>query len=299
MSSPALQTLAAANIVLADQLHDIGSDIGRYHARKLHSCSHRVHQDSVVHYCNSPLCLMCSRLKNQTSSSVLQMRLRSFQERYRKGTLLFGTFSAADTETQNIGKIVRSMSRSWKSLISSVHSVLGWLRASEIAQSTSNAELEDPHVHVIVAVKLGYSGRYYLSWNDWVKGWQHHLPDGFSRPRSVDAGVQMKPLRDIADVANYIFPWGPSGEKGYEEKARFAISDPQRYMERYEQLYKLGKYEYSGELNQQEIPKPALDPTGFTQHWTRKGWNTFEGQLARMTNPKSTHPYIPIPISVA
>jgi replication protein len=288
-----IQKLYAVNAQLADSLNSLDSDYARLQSRRMRTCSHGI-DGSPISHCKSPLCLMCRRWKCQCDNRILRLRVQSVQSKYPRAKFLFGTFAAADAGSNSIRTVARKVSTSWHRVMQQVHGLVGAFRSIEISPSRINSSLESPHLHSLLAVGPGYSGRYYLSNRAWHKHWQNEI--GELARRGEDSGVRVEAVDDLEAVMDYIVPWTCEGKKGFLRTGEEAVEDPIRYVEQANELRGLSSYKYLGELRGSQLEEDHNLTGLYTFLRNRSKRRTFERQVARIVNPKSNRPLQLLPV---
>lgn len=288
--STALAQLHNYNSDLAGAFSSLDNDYARKQVNKMRACSH---QPGSIHHCGSPLCLLCARWKNENENLLLKMQASGLRSSVPKARLLSANFTIVDTWPGSLRETAKRLSTSWRGMTGKVQGLVGSFRTTEIATSKVNPKMENVHIHGILAISAAHSGRSYWSRSDWRNAWRREV--GVLAKDLEDGGVKVQTIKDIDAVIDYILPWGHYGKKGFLERAKDAISNPTRYVERVQQLHGLPLHLSSGRLYETP-PDPAEDLTGLAEH-TRSKFRAFQHRLARELNPKSKTPYEPIPIA--
>jgi Replication protein len=282
-----LLSISKTNHVLASTLALSQDSWTRQQSQLMSVCSHGQDGHRVSH-CKSPLCILCQRWQNETQNRVLRFRAECLQFRFPKANWFFATVGLKDAATGTIRSAVRTLTSAWNGLTKRVHSLLGSFRTVEIATSGADPQAENVHAHALLAVGPGYSGQYRLSGQDWSKAFEQEAG-------RLARTVQIAKVRNLNHVIDYSLPWSCEGEKGFIARAEEAIGNPQRYVERIRHLSGLHVHQYAGKLASQPIQP---DETGLFND-SRSQWRTFEGNLAREANSKSSSPLQLIPISMS
>lgn len=224
------------------------------------------------------------------------MRVNSVQSKLPEARWLFANFTIIDVWPGSLRETAKILNRSWQALTGKLRGILGSFRVTEINPSQAHAEMDNAHIHGLVALsRTAHSGRSYWSCSDWRQAWISEV--GVLARATEDSGVKVQAVEDMDRVTNYIVPWGVAGKKGFLAKAEEAIANPGRYVERIHQLRGLPRYLYSGLLDEKR-PDPKQDLTGLDElTGTPSKFRTLQRQLGRELNSKAKTPYKPIPIA--
>ena len=192
---------------------------------------------SYPHACGSPLCVLCQRSLAEMEARRLGLAL-STQLAAGEGLKLYHvTATVQDCRTDELRARLQWLVAGWERLTQTpllkTHCA-GWYRALEVDTSPPAPELENPHLHGVLAMRPGYSGRNYLPASEWATLWQECVraaehPEAY---RSISVRLRMDPYR----LANYVVKW--SSDEWYQRYQRFTY-EPARLLGRVHQMKKL------------------------------------------------------------
>jgi hypothetical protein len=213
-------------------------------AARLLSCTHSLlHEGGArASYCYSPYCGLCNRLSAEEESRVLRTRLHDVRQAYPTGKFLHMTVTAPDCLPCDIGEAREGLQHAWLGFTRSepfAH-CLGWYYAVEVVGSGVRPELENVHMHAVVAMRPGYSGRNYLSRESWKLVWQDHAEAGCSR------GFDVRGHTKLDRLGSYVVKHSAAA---HMEPLRIGIEDPARAIERRLQMQGRNRYHHSGALS--------------------------------------------------
>lgn len=233
----ALRELQTQNGLLATKLLKNEYYSRRFNLAAMKNCNHIPGHPA---HCNTPVCLLCRRWKNQEKKSTLIARTGGRQGNPRERMMaVSGTLT--DVDTSDIRHAARHLRQSWARLQKPLHGLAGSFYGLEIDASKVDPSEENVHFHGLLALGTGHAGRYRYSRKDWAEAWQEAAG-------STARDLYIEQVESIEGTASYIFPTHFYGKKGFLTRAKEALNNPQRYAERVRQLSYLPKYSYRGEL---------------------------------------------------
>jgi hypothetical protein len=238
------EELYELNLQLSNEL-PIVSDLLRSDAYAMQNCRHA----GLISNCHSRFCLMCGRRRAEVLNVKLHDRVKTLQSNLPDARFLFATLPAFDTPTTGIRSSASRLRDGLKSLLKPVHGkpvhgLLGHFTAMEVTASDKSPELENVHLHSIVALNpRKHVGDNYISYQKWAANWQDEM-QGLAR----EADVQRP--RNLTHVIDYILK--PS-LKDAIDRAKEALANPARYVERVRQLWHYPQRWAAGKLGSPTI----------------------------------------------
>jgi len=135
-------------------------------------------------FCRVPRCPFCQWRKS------LMWRAKTFKiipkifEDYPSSRFLFLTLTIANCPLDELRSTLTHMNKAWKRLTERQQfPAIGWIKTVEVTRDKN--DLAHPHFHCMLMVNPSYfTGKYYLSKDDWIELWQKSLR--VSYPPDID-----------------------------------------------------------------------------------------------------------------
>lgn len=126
-------------------------------------------------FCRVPRCPICQWRKS------LMWRAKTFKiipkifEDYPASRFLFLTLTVSNCPLEELRSTLVAMNKAWKRLTERQQfPAIGWVKTVEVTRAWD--DLAHPHFHCILMVNPSYfTGKYYLSKDDWIELWQKSL----------------------------------------------------------------------------------------------------------------------------
>lgn len=244
-------------------------------------CSHQLtHPDRAAHYCRSPYCGPCQRLKSEEESKLLRDHLRMLKDWKPTASFYHFCATAPDCQSGEIRKTLKELKTGWSRLIRKdvfKQHCVGWFLIFEVVVSKRDRTLENAHVHAVMVMAPSYSGRYYLNAEDWQQLWQECVDPAFFR------SIEVHKRQNLDRLAAYLSKYNPAHPTAFLEPWLLGTQNPERMIERQTQVKGIRRYTAGGELKDlRAMPNDGGELTKFLypspNQW-RRGTRAFARQV--------------------
>jgi hypothetical protein len=213
---------------------------------RLRSCYHPLAGLSKrkASYCGASLCPLCSRLKAETERCYLAVVLYDAKVANPQLRFYHATLTVQDTTTQHLRQTIDFLNGARQRLFSKTAGVVkhlaGWFRSLEVVPSVPQPDLENVHMHAVLAMRPGYSGRNYLSAADWDEAWEEAAPNS-------GRSINVRKWTDTDHLAAYVIK---GNAHDFVQRYENGLIDLDRLLEKNGQLKGLKIYVYGGILQE-------------------------------------------------
>lgn len=135
-------------------------------------------------FCRVPRCPVCQWRKSLMWRAKTLKIIPKVIEAYPSARFLFLTLTVENCPLEELRTTLGHMNKSWERLSQRKQfPAIGWIKTVEVTRSKN--DFAHPHFHCLLMVQPSYfSGKYYLSKDNWIELWQKSLRVDY--PPSID-----------------------------------------------------------------------------------------------------------------
>jgi plasmid rolling circle replication initiator protein Rep len=191
-------------------------------------------------FCRVPRCPICQWRKSlMWRAKIFKVMPRIFQD-YPSVRFVFLTLTVANCPLEELRSTLDHMNKSWARLTERKQfPAIGWMKTVEVTRGKD--DLAHPHFHCILMVRPSYfTGKYYLSHENWVELWQDSLGVDYSPSVKIQAiksltGLNQGMREAVIETMKYSVK--PSDVLNHSLPS-YRVSDQEWLLELTKQLYK-------------------------------------------------------------